>query len=99
MKSRLLVSGLPRSLPPLSRSLAPPCLPCVERRQCATPHSSSFPPTTTPLLTLHMDVWGHARVRGQDHERYFMLVVDNYTRYTTVFPLQSKADVRSVLIP
>ncbi|CAI7764088.1 unnamed protein product [Closterium sp. NIES-53] len=97
MKSRLLVSGLPRSLPPLSRSLAPPCLPCVERRQCATPHSSSFPPTTTPLLTLHMDVWGHARVRGQDHERYFMLVVDNYTRYTTVFPLQSKADVRSDL--
>ncbi|CAI7785811.1 unnamed protein product [Closterium sp. NIES-54] len=28
-----------------------------------------------------------------------MLVVDDYTRYTTVFPLRSKADVRSVLIP
>ncbi|CAI7884477.1 unnamed protein product, partial [Closterium sp. NIES-54] len=44
--SRLLVSGLPRSLPPLLPSHAPPCLPCVEGRQCAAPHSSSFPPMT-----------------------------------------------------
>ncbi|CAI7882841.1 unnamed protein product [Closterium sp. NIES-53] len=57
MHSHLLVSGLPRSLPPLPLSPAPPCLPCVEGRQRATPHSSSFPPTIAPLQTLHMDVW------------------------------------------
>ncbi|CAI7741533.1 unnamed protein product [Closterium sp. NIES-54] len=34
-----------------------------------------------------------ARVRGQGHERYFLLVVDDYSRYTTVFPLRSKGDV------
>ncbi|CAI7907916.1 unnamed protein product [Closterium sp. NIES-54] len=58
MHSHLLVSGLPRSLPPLLPSPAPPCLPCVEGRQRAAPHSSSFPPTTAPLQTLHMDVKG-----------------------------------------
>ncbi|CAI7859931.1 unnamed protein product, partial [Closterium sp. NIES-54] len=58
MHSRLLVSGLPRSLPPLPPSPAPPCLPCVEGRQRAAPHSSSFPPTTAPLQTLHMDRFG-----------------------------------------
>ncbi|CAI7787158.1 unnamed protein product [Closterium sp. NIES-53] len=58
MHSRLLVSGLPRSLPPLPPSPAPPCLPCVEGWQRAAPHSSSFPPTTAPLQTLHMDVKG-----------------------------------------
>ncbi|CAI7877781.1 unnamed protein product [Closterium sp. NIES-53] len=58
MHSRLLVSGLPRSLPPLSPSPALPCLPCVEERQRAAPQSSSFPPTTAPLQTLHMDVKG-----------------------------------------
>ncbi|CAI7752753.1 unnamed protein product [Closterium sp. NIES-53] len=58
MHSRLLVSGLPRSLPPLPPSPAPPCLPCVEGRQRAAPHFSSFPPTTAPLQTLHMDVKG-----------------------------------------
>ncbi|CAI7731535.1 unnamed protein product [Closterium sp. NIES-54] len=45
-----------------------------------------------------MDVWGPARVRGQGHERYFLLVVDDYWRYTTVFPLRSKGDVTEVLI-
>ncbi|CAI7739706.1 unnamed protein product, partial [Closterium sp. NIES-54] len=79
MHSRLLVSGLPRSLPPLPPSPAPPCLPCVEERQHAAPHSS-FLPTTAPMQTLHMDVWAPTRVSGQGRERYFLLVVDNYTR-------------------
>ncbi|CAI5980996.1 unnamed protein product [Closterium sp. NIES-64] len=99
MHSRYLVSGLPRVLPPLPPSPAPPCLPCIEGRQRAAPHSSSFPPTEGPLQTLHLDVWGPARVRGQGNERYFLLVVDDYTRYTMVFPLRTKGEVPDVLIP
>ncbi|CAI7742837.1 unnamed protein product [Closterium sp. NIES-53] len=98
MASRDLVSGLPRSLPPLPPGPAPTCVPCVEGRQRAAPHSSSFPPTAAPLQTLHMDVWGPARVRGQGHERYFLLLVDDYSCYTTVFPLRSKGEVTEVLI-
>ncbi|CAI7851070.1 unnamed protein product [Closterium sp. NIES-54] len=69
-----------------------------------TPHSSKFPPTTAPLQTLHhsprcSSVWGPAPVGGTDQERYFLLVVDDYSRYTTVFPLRRKADVNGVLIP
>ncbi|CAI7801934.1 unnamed protein product [Closterium sp. NIES-53] len=90
MASRVLVSGLPRSLPPLPPGPAPTCVPCVEGRQRAAPHSSEFPPIEAPLQTLHMDVWGPARVRGQGHEHYFPLVVDDYSRYTTVFHLRSK---------
>ncbi|CAI6003715.1 unnamed protein product [Closterium sp. NIES-64] len=99
MHSRFLVSSLPRSLPALPPSHAPPCIPCVEGRQRAAPQSSSFPPTEAPLQTLHLDVWGPARVRGQGDERYFLLVVDDYTRYTTVFCLQCKGEVPNVLIP
>ncbi|CAI7778739.1 unnamed protein product [Closterium sp. NIES-54] len=55
MHSRFLVSGLPRSRPALPPSPAPPCIPCVEGRQRAAPHSSSFPPTEAPLQTLHLD--------------------------------------------
>ncbi|CAI7855005.1 unnamed protein product [Closterium sp. NIES-54] len=98
MASRVLVSGLPRSLPPLPSGPTPTCVPCVEGRQRAAPHSSAFPPTEAPLQTLHMDVWGTARFRGQGHERYFLLVVDDYSRYTTVFPLRSKGEVTEVLI-
>ncbi|CAI5945739.1 unnamed protein product [Closterium sp. NIES-64] len=98
MASRVLVSGLPQSLPPLPSGPGPSCVPCVEGRLRATPHSSHFPPTEAPLQTLHMDVWGPAPVRGQGHERYFLLVVDDYSRYTTVLPLRSKGAVTEVLI-
>ncbi|CAI7779629.1 unnamed protein product [Closterium sp. NIES-54] len=59
-------------------------------------HSLTF--LQAPLQTLHMDVWGPARVRGQGHERCFLLVVDDYSYYTTVFPLRSKGEVPEVLI-
>ncbi|CAI7847998.1 unnamed protein product [Closterium sp. NIES-54] len=55
MASCTLVSGLPRSLPLLPLGPAPTCVPCVEGRQRAAPHSSAFPPTEAPLQTLHMD--------------------------------------------
>ncbi|CAI7768281.1 unnamed protein product [Closterium sp. NIES-53] len=81
------------SLPSVPRLPAPPCLPCVEGRQRYAPHSFEFSPTTAPLQTLHMDVWSPTPVGGTDQERFFMLVVDDYTRYTTVFPLRRKAEV------
>ncbi|CAI7801526.1 unnamed protein product [Closterium sp. NIES-53] len=41
MATRVLVSGLPRSLPPLPSGPSPTCVPCVEGRQRAAPHSSA----------------------------------------------------------
>ncbi|CAI7795171.1 unnamed protein product, partial [Closterium sp. NIES-53] len=46
------------TLPPLPSRPAPTCVPCVEGRQRAAPHSSSFPSIEAPLQTLHMDVGG-----------------------------------------
>ncbi|CAI7866599.1 unnamed protein product [Closterium sp. NIES-53] len=90
-----LVSGLPESLAPLPRTPAPPCTPCVEGRQRAAPHYL-FPPTMAPLQTLHLDVWGPSPVLGPRQECYFLILVDDYSRYTTVFPLRRKADVPTV---
>ncbi|CAI7830437.1 unnamed protein product, partial [Closterium sp. NIES-53] len=73
MASHFLVSGLPRSLPPLPPGPALTCVPCVEGRQRAAPHSSEFPPTEAPLQTLHMDVWGLAHVSGQCHRIEFSI--------------------------
>ncbi|CAI7799907.1 unnamed protein product [Closterium sp. NIES-53] len=99
MARHRLVSGLPDSLAPLPCSPAPLCTPCVEGRQCAAPHSSSFPPTMAPFQTPHLDVWGPSPVLGPRQERYFLIVVDDYSRYTTDFPLRQKADVPTVLEP
>ncbi|CAI7837435.1 unnamed protein product [Closterium sp. NIES-54] len=94
-----LVSLLPESLAPLPRSPAPLCTPCIEGWQRAAPHFSSFPPTTAPLQTLHLDVWGPFSVLGPRQERYLLIVEDDFSRYTTVFPLRRKAGMPTVLEP
>ncbi|CAI7868614.1 unnamed protein product [Closterium sp. NIES-53] len=91
-------SGLSRILPSLPPSLAPPCGPCVKGQLRATPHSSSLRPATEPFKTLHLDAWGPASRPGPERESFFLVVVDDYSRYTTVFPLAKKSDVTSTLI-
>ncbi|CAI7841580.1 unnamed protein product [Closterium sp. NIES-53] len=98
MASHNLVSGLPRVFLSLPPSLAPPCTPCVAGHLRATPHSSSLRLATAPFQTLHLDVWGPAPILGPERERYFLVVVDDYSMYTTVFPLAKKSEVNSTLI-
>ncbi|CAI7780281.1 unnamed protein product [Closterium sp. NIES-53] len=97
MDSHRLVSGLPRVFPSLPPSPAPSCTPSVASRFRAAPHSSSLRPATPPFQTLHLDVWGPTPTQGPERERYFLVVVD-FSRYTTVFPLAKKSEVTSTLI-
>ncbi|CAI7851946.1 unnamed protein product [Closterium sp. NIES-54] len=64
-------------------------------------------PCSCRLLSHQTLLWHHRlghpslpRLRGMASRvlRYFLLVVDDYSRYTTVFPLRSKGDVTEVLI-
>ncbi|CAI7917310.1 unnamed protein product [Closterium sp. NIES-54] len=98
ISSQRLVLGLPRVLPLLPPSLAPPCGPSVEGRLRATPHSSSLCPATKPFETLHLDVWGPASHPSPKRESFFLVVVDDYSRYTTMFPLAKNSDETSTLI-
>ncbi|CAI7811480.1 unnamed protein product [Closterium sp. NIES-54] len=98
MASHRLVSSLPRVFASLPPSPAPPCTPCVAGHLHTTPHSSSLRPATAPFQTLHLDVWGPAPTQGLESERYFLVVVDAYSRYTTVFPLAKMSEVISTLI-
>ncbi|CAI7923282.1 unnamed protein product [Closterium sp. NIES-54] len=98
MASHSLVSSLLRVFPSLPPSLAPPCTHCVAGCLCATLHSSSVPLTNAPFQTLHLDVWGPAPTLGPERERYFLVVVDDYSMYITVFPLAKKSEATSTLI-
>ncbi|CAI7846402.1 unnamed protein product, partial [Closterium sp. NIES-53] len=98
MASHSLFLGLPCVFPSLPPSLAPPCTPCLAGHLRATLHSSSLCPATAPFQTLHLDVWGPAPTLGLERERYFLVVVDDYSRYTMVFPLAKKSEVTSTLI-
>ncbi|CAI7763581.1 unnamed protein product [Closterium sp. NIES-54] len=51
-----------------------------------------------PPLTLHLDIWGLASRPGPERESCFLMAIDDYSRYTNVFPLVKKSGETSTLI-
>lgn len=49
-----------------------------------------------PLELLVMDIWGPAKNIGRNGEKYFLSIIDDFSRKVAVYPLQSKADVFTV---
>jgi hypothetical protein len=47
---------------------------------------------TIPLEIVHTDIVGPTTSNGLKGEKYFMLLVDDYTRMTVVFFLKNKSE-------
>ena len=55
---------------------------------------SSFEHTScTPFAIIYSDVWGPSPVLSNLGFHYFLIFVDDFTRYTWLFPLRNKSDV------
>ncbi|CAI7751657.1 unnamed protein product [Closterium sp. NIES-54] len=86
----------PSQVPALPPALACPAVPSLHRGAVAC-CSSILRVSSNHYSSANSP---HGRLGpGTDQECYFLLVVDDYTYYTTVFPLWCKADVSGVLIP
>ena len=48
--------------------------------------------TSRPLELLHLDLMGLTRIESLGGKRYFMVLVDDFTRYTWVILLRSKSN-------
>lgn len=53
--------------------------------------------STAALELVHLDVWGPASSSSIDGYKYFLSIVDDYTKYTWLFPLVLKSEVCSVI--
>ncbi|CAI7730815.1 unnamed protein product [Closterium sp. NIES-53] len=83
----------------MSGQVAASCSCRLRSHQTLLWHHRLGHPSLPRLCGMHSRFLVSARVNGQGRERYFLLVVDDYTWYTTIFPLHSKGDVIDVLIP
>jgi hypothetical protein len=45
-----------------------------------------------------MDVWGPAKVRGKNGERFFLSIIDDFSRKASVYPMRSKAEVFNIFL-
>ncbi|GFV64309.1 retrovirus-related Pol polyprotein from transposon TNT 1-94 [Trichonephila clavipes] len=84
------VKGLPR----LTDNGKTHCIPC----KLAKSKRVSFKKTGAvrskrPLELLHVDLCGPMPTESQGGNKYFLSIIDDYSRKVTVFPIQNKSDV------
>ncbi|GFW38998.1 retrovirus-related Pol polyprotein from transposon TNT 1-94 [Trichonephila clavipes] len=84
------VKGLPR----LTDNGKTHCIPC----KLAKSKRVSFKKTGAvrskrPLELLHMDLCGPMQTESQGGNKYFLSIIDDYSRKVTVFPIRNKSDV------
>jgi transposase InsO family protein len=70
------------------------CAPCRHGKMITASHSPvNTVMTEHPGQLLHMDTVGPSRVRSMGGKWYVLVIVDNYSRYSWVFFLESKDQV------
>lgn len=74
------------------------CESCQLAKSSKLPFSISESTTSKPLELIHSDVWGPAPLLSQSGFKYYVLFVDDFSRYTWLFPIHCKSEVFSVFL-
>lgn len=73
------------------------CEACKQGKMHQKPHISQSLKTTKPFQIIHSDLWGPAYTASRHGFKYYIHFVDDYTRFTWIFPLMTKSDAAAVV--
>src|SRR5712691_4155566 len=68
----------------------PDCVACTEAKLTVAPHGPSSKRLTKPGELTHVDLWGKYDKNSINGNKYYLLLVDDASRYTTVDFLKTK---------
>jgi transposase InsO family protein len=75
-----------------------PCRACQANKQVGAQHrAKNIVTTTRPLKMLHMDLFGPITYISIGGNKYDIIIIDDYSRFTWVFVLQDKSETQEVL--
>ncbi|GKC31700.1 putative ribonuclease H-like domain-containing protein [Tanacetum coccineum] len=96
--NKLVNDNLVRGLPTKHFENDQTCVACFKGKQHrASCKSKVLNPITKPLFMLHMDLFGLTFMSSLMHKKYFLVVTDDYSRFTWVFFLASKDETSEIL--
>ena len=72
------------------------CEPCQLGKSCKLPFSSSDFQSSRPLERIHCDVWGPAPVMSVQGFRFYVIFIDNFSRFCWFYPLKQKSEVFTI---
>ena len=82
----------------LSRNKIELCDACLSSKSHHLPNSKSPHQTSKPLEVIHSDLWGPSPVISHTTNKYYVLFVDDFTRYTWLYPIKLKSNVFQAFI-
>ena len=85
-------------LPIFSGNKIDSCDACLSSKSHRLPYSKSPHQTSKPLEIIHSDLWGPSPVISYNGNRYYVCFIDDFTRYTWLYPLKLKSDVFQTFI-
>jgi transposase InsO family protein len=81
-----------REMPQIMKPTNTLCNHCQQGKKTKTRFKSKEYSTTRPLEIVHTELVGPTTTKGLKGEKYFMLLIDDYTRMTTIFFLKNKSE-------
>lgn len=73
------------------------CSECLLNKSHKLPFSQNSIISTKPLEYIYTDVWS-SPIISFDNFKYYLVLVDHFSRYTWLYPLQKKSQVKEVFI-
>uniref|UniRef100_A0A2N9I3U8 Integrase catalytic domain-containing protein n=1 Tax=Fagus sylvatica TaxID=28930 RepID=A0A2N9I3U8_FAGSY len=72
------------------------CMSCQFGKQTKLPFNNSDSFSSAPFDLVHSDVWGPAPFTTEGGSRYFVIFVDDYSRFTWIYLLKHRSDLVSI---
>ena len=72
------------------------CMPCQLGKQTALPFNNSVSHALSSFDLIHSDVWGPSPIATQGGSRYFIIFVDDFSRYTWIYLFKHRSELSQI---
>ena len=72
------------------------CMPCQLGKQTALPFNNSVSHALSSFDLIHSDVWGPSPIATQGGSRYFVIFMDDFSRYTWIYLFKNRSELSQI---